>query len=633
MVLRLLKLWPVLLLGALLAPPSPRCWAQGPGNPGTAPALVITHRLCQLVPGDALWFFRDPSRRATLPEVLAKSPDEWSAFKGRSASFGYTRDIFWLRLRLRSALVENAESVVVLDTARMERVDWFAFRNGELKEQELNGNQHLKFGPRPRSREPSFRVKLAAGEEVEVLARVETRTSMHLPVLVYGSVEAEANEVAKRDWLALAVAGYFGSMVCLSVVLGFILRSRLLQINAAVSLLLCAYFLLIDGSWARLGLPFAAELAMKPTMILIACMDFLVLLFMREFVPSQLKNRLPSRALSGMLVVVVVEILVILILSYRNEFRVVAFMSVAVMATCTGAAWWLRRAQRGGGTRLLLAAWLTNLFVVVVVILELTGVIPTWLPLALAPVIYGATISGLFLAASTQRAHEFMREQVRASQLEKSLVEARLLALRYQVNPHFLFNALNSAIAMVNHEPTRVTPFLHRLASFLRSAVRAEQNLTVPLVEEIEKLSAYLDVEKVRFEERLEVTLDFPPELGQCQVPELILQPLLENAIRHGMNQSAKVRRIRLGAAREGDRLHLEVANTGQLGMGADPAKHTGGGLNNLRERLKILYQERGNLTLTEADGWVYARLSLPVVERAPAPDTVSAQPPEQSAR
>ena len=626
--LRLLSSRAVLLL-AMLVPP---CCAQASGDPMLAPPLVLTNRLCQLAPGEALQFFRDTSGQATLPQVLAKPPGAWLAVKpGRPTSFGFTSDIFWLRLRLRSALAESSEAVVELDNSRIEKVDWFAMRNGEVRGRELNGNQRPSQGPLPRPREPSFKVKLAAGEEVEVFARVESRTSMFLPVLVYGSTEAAANEAAKRDWLVLAVAGYFGSLFSLCVVLGFIMRSRLLQINAVISLLLCAYFLLVDGAWARLGLPFAAELAMHPTMLLIACMDFLVLLFMREFIPPQCKDRFPSRVLRAMLVAVVVEIAVVPFLSYRNDFRLVALMSVAVTGTCTTVAWWLQRIQPDGGTRLLLAAWATNLVVVAVIVLELTGVIPTWLPQAMAPVIYGVTITGLFLAASTQRAHDFMREQVRASQLEASLTEARLLALRYQVNPHFLFNALNSAITLVQHEPARVTPFLYRLANFLRGALRAEGILTVSLAEEVENVSAYLDVEKVRFEERLEVTLDFPAELGKCQVPELILQPLVENAIKHGMRQPAKVYRMRLRAWREGDRLQLEVANTGRLVTTAAPSERSGGiGLNNLRGRLQLLYQGRGNLTLAEANGWVVARLSLPFVERPPDADTAGMRPRKQ---
>ena len=223
-----------------------------------------------------------------------------------------------------------------------------------------------------------------------------------------------------------------------------------------------------------------------------------------------------------------------------------------------------------------------------------------------------------------------LQRQVRATQLERSLAEARLLALRYQVNPHFLFNALNSAITLVRHEPARATPFLYRLADFLRVALRADRNLTVPLSEEVERLRAYLDVEKVRFEERLDVSLDFPAEFGQCEVPELILQPLVENAVKHGMRQPAKTYHLRLHARREGDHLQIEVANTGRLATGPDPGKGTGHtGLNNLRERLQLLYQERANLTLTEADGWVVARLSLPVLKRPPSANTQGVQLPE----
>ncbi len=593
-----------------------RCDERQSSNLPLVSALTLTAPFRQMDPGGALRFYRDSSRRLTLPQVAAIPPGDWFAFQGEPTSFGFTSDIFWLRLPLKSALAQSGDVVVELANSRMEKVDWYALRHGEVKDKEFNGNQRPSYGPLPRAREPSFRVRLAAGEQVEILARVESRTSMFLPVLVHGSPESQANEAAKRDWLALAVTGYFGSVFCLSVVLGFILRSRLLQINALISLLLCAYFLLVDGSWARLGLPFAAELAMKPTMHLVAGMDLLVVLFMLEFIPPPFKSRLPGRVLGAMLMALAVEILLIPFLSYRNDFRLVALMALAVMGTCTLAAWWLQRIQPGSGTRLLLAAWLTNLAVVVGVVLELTGVIPNWLPLSLAPAIYGVTISGMFLAASTQRAQEFMREQLHASQLERSLAEARLLALRYQVNPHFLFNSLYSAIALSQYEPARVTPFLYRLAHFLRGTLRTERILTVPLAEEAEKLSAYLDVEKVRFEEQLEVVLDFPPELGQWHVPDLILQPLVENAIKHGMVQTGTIHRIRIRAWCEGNRLQIEVANTGQLGAAtALEQDNEGIGLNNLRERLRLLYQERGNLTLTQADGWVIARLSLPVNE------------------
>jgi hypothetical protein len=443
---------------------------------------------------------------------------------------------------------------------------------------------------------------------------------MFMPVIVYGSPEAAANDAAKGDWLALAVTGYFGSIFGLSVLLGFIQRSRLQQINALVSLLLCAYFLLVGGGWARLGLPFAAELAMKPTMLLIGCADFFVLLFTREFIPPQLQHRLPSRFLVAMLVAVAVEIAVIPFMSYHGDFCLVAPMAVAVMATCTAAAWWLARLRPGGGTRLLLAAWLINLAVAVVIILELIGVMPNLLPTAMGPVVYGVTISGLFLAASTQRVHDLMREQIRTSDLEKSLAESRLLALRYQVNPHFLFNSINSAIGLIQDAPSRAVTFLYRLADFLQAALQADTSLTVPLAEEVEKLTAYLDVEKVRFGKRLDVLLDFPKDLLAFRVPELILQPLVENAIKHGQSQSAKVFRLRLLASREGDRLHLEVSNTGHWRPEAEPraTASSGIGLSNLRERLRLIYGDKAQLTLNEADGWVIARISIPTAERRP---------------
>jgi anti-sigma regulatory factor (Ser/Thr protein kinase) len=606
----------VILLVAFLVATGPCCRGQFAAI-ANAPALVITNSLCQMAAGDALQYFRDPSRQAVLSQILAIRPESWTAFKpGIPTSFGFTADAFWLRLRLRCALPESCETVVELDNSRIERVDWFALRNGNVMKRELAGNQHPFTGPVPRPRGASFRLKLAPGEELDVYARVESRSAIIVPFLVYGSPEVQANEAARRDWLALAGVGFFGSLFCTSIFLGAILRNRLHLINALIALLLCGYYLLVDGSWGRLGLPFASELVMQPTMFLLVTMDCFVGLFMWEFIPSRLRGCFPSRFQLAIVLVALAGLLVVPFLPYRTNFRLVALISVAVMGSCSAVAWWLHRRHTGGGTRLLLLAWLTNLGVVFVIILELTGAIPAWLPQTAAPLLYGLTISGLYLAASTHRAHELMHEQVRTFQLEKSLAESRLLALRYQVNPHFLFNSLNSAIALVQHEPARVAPFLYRLADFLRAALRADRSLTVPLAEEMGNLSAYLEVEKVRFEQRLEVNLEVSSELDQCQVPELILQPLVENAIKHGMSQSTTALHIRIRAECEEEQLRLEVANTGRLIPDAAPGKVAGGvGLANLRERLRLLYQNRASLSLTQADGWVFARLSLPVTK------------------
>ena len=188
-------------------------------------------------------------------------PGAWSAFKPvPPTSFGFTADIFWLRLGLKSASAETGETVVELRIPASKR--WPGLRSERRGE-----------GTGPQ-RPPASVVRTSAaakGAELPAetgggggsrgFARVESRSSIILPVVVYGSLEAQANEAAKRDWLALAAVGFFGSLSCMGVVLGFIMRSRLQQINAVISLLLCAYFLLIDGSSAGLGLPFAAQLA------------------------------------------------------------------------------------------------------------------------------------------------------------------------------------------------------------------------------------------------------------------------------------------------------------------------------------------------------------------------------------
>ena len=205
------------------------------------------------------------------------------------------------------------------------------------------------------------------------------------------------------------------------------------------------------------------------------------------------------------------------------------------------------------------------------------------------------------------------REQ--RTQLQLALREAELSALEAQINPHFLFNCLNSIRALVAENPARAQDMITRLANIFRYNLHRAPTHTVLLDAEVEVVSDYLALESVRFEDRLRVRLAISAEAGKTPVPSMLLQTLVENALKHGIAPLPSGGDLLIRAERDHDATRIEVENTGQLGANADGgAEPAGLGLNNTRERLRILYGGRASLQLrNREDGRVVATVLIPL--------------------
>lgn len=188
--------------------------------------------------------------------------------------------------------------------------------------------------------------------------------------------------------------------------------------------------------------------------------------------------------------------------------------------------------------------------------------------------------------------------------------KAQLEVLRYQLNPHFLFNALNSIRASVDEDSNRAKQMITQLSEFLRHSLLSAEKKEIPLQEELEAVKNYLAIEKIRFEEKLEVEYAVDEKAEEFFVPSLLLNPLVENAIKHGLQTSLKPLKIRISARIDGEKLVLEVANTGKLDNLHD-SNGTKIGLKNVRERLEKLYGEKSNFELTEKDDLVVAKIII----------------------
>ena len=229
--------------------------------------------------------------------------------------------------------------------------------------------------------------------------------------------------------------------------------------------------------------------------------------------------------------------------------------------------------------------------------------------------IYWAIIS---VAHTLAYYRKFAERELRTAELESSLTQARLQALQMQLNPHFLFNTLNSISSLMHLDVEAADRMIARLSELLRYALESTNSQEVPLSEELHFLDRYLEIQQRRFGERLTVQREIQPDTLTGLVPTLVLQPLVENSIRHGIEPRARPGQIVLRAQRRGNTLALEVSDNG-VGLQGKQEFNEGVGLSNTRARLEQLYGEAHRFEFSESpDGGLVVRVNIPWREAAP---------------
>jgi two-component system LytT family sensor kinase len=226
--------------------------------------------------------------------------------------------------------------------------------------------------------------------------------------------------------------------------------------------------------------------------------------------------------------------------------------------------------------------------------------------------IYAAIVGAAHLVDYYQKYRE---RELLASQLGERLAEARLLVLRMQLHPHFLFNTLNAISALIHTDVRLADRMIARLADLLRATLADPGSQEVSLGRELTFLTPYLEIEQTRLGDRLTATVDVPDELHAAKLPYLLLQPLVENAIRHGIAPRLGPGRLAVRARRRDDRLDLEVTDDGP-GLPAGTAFTEGIGLSNTRARLRGLYGDDHTFALrSEPHGGLIVAISIPYRE------------------
>ena len=210
------------------------------------------------------------------------------------------------------------------------------------------------------------------------------------------------------------------------------------------------------------------------------------------------------------------------------------------------------------------------------------------------------------------------RLEIKLAEQEVVVVRARLDALANQINPHFLFNTLNSIASLIRSNPAKARATVLKLSHILRKLLQGHENF-IPLREEVEFIDNYLDIEVSRFgKDKLRVEKEIDDRTLSCMIPSMILQPIIENSIRHGISPKIEGGRIRICSALQEERLCIQVADDG-LGISNDKLSsiyHSGIGISNVLERLKVAYQTDFAFTVSSRPGeGTFTHIEIPLQE------------------
>jgi LytS/YehU family sensor histidine kinase len=216
----------------------------------------------------------------------------------------------------------------------------------------------------------------------------------------------------------------------------------------------------------------------------------------------------------------------------------------------------------------------------------------------------------------------FRQNELRQSQLESHLATARLEALKSQLRPHFLFNTLHSISSLMFTDVAAADQMMSLLSDLLRQSLRNNDSQVTTLREELQFVDTYLEIETIRFESRLTIERDIAPDTLSALVPYLLLQPLVENAVRHGVARMESGGRIRIAASRSGGELLLRVSDNGPgIRTSTQPAARAGLGLSSTQERLRTLYGDEQQMEIrTASDGGAEIALRIPLTLSSAVP-------------
>lgn len=233
--------------------------------------------------------------------------------------------------------------------------------------------------------------------------------------------------------------------------------------------------------------------------------------------------------------------------------------------------------------------------------------VPIYFLYVLQTTVYFALWLGIYLVIKYFR--NYKREEIEKWKLQSALKDAELIALKAQINPHFLFNALNNIRALILEDHMKARDMVSHLSDLLRYSIQFNNNEKVTIAEELEIVNNYLELESIHYENRLKYEIRSGKEVERCKIPPMIIQLMAENAVKHGISQVKHGGEIIISLKQQDELLVIEVANTGKL----KETERNGIGLRNATERIRILFDKEPDFELAQDGDMVRSTLKMPI--------------------
>lgn len=561
----------------------------------------------EVVPlGGRMEFLLDPSGRMEFADVqrapgFAPAPDA-------APAFGFVEGALWGRCVLRNASAQPQAIKVELEMSRLSHLEWYVQSAGLVPQRSFGGSHD----PGLRSyRFPSVNLSLAPGQAVTVYCRIASDTAVWLPFVV-GTEDALGRHRLARDGTDYIYFGFGLALAGLGFGLAIIYRRTLFLYTALLPLAYLAYYWLFFGYYQHWLWAWPHWVGREGVIVANAAIVACFLLFIRSFLQGT-ERAWPSRLMLGLAWLLPG---LMLVFAVESPFKVAIHFSHAAIA----AAYLLATAQviavaarrRRLSDFMLAGSCLLVLVGVVWLMLQWMLVVPQLLS-PVAVLRWVSVVIFVFSLLACVYAHR--AEQVLEARLvtaQQATAEAQYTTLRAQLNPHFLLNTLNSIDALSYDEPRKIPDLVQRLAAFLRRSLVASGTARPTLGEEVAAIRNYLEIEQVRYADRLTVEYAVSEEAAQARLPEFLLQPLVENALKHGFKSRTALTLRLVGFVASGV-LCVRVENMGQLAAPDLMRGRPGVGVENVRLRLNLLYGEAASCELRQVDGWVHAEIRLPL--------------------
>lgn len=558
-------------------------------------------------------FLRDPSRTLGPNDVLGPTwTGEFREFRQGIPSFGFSTAAVWCRIDLIGR--SSASVIAELASTRLDHVTWYEVRDGKILREVSNGWQDGKRGEPAPASYPALQIEMNPEQPCTLLFRVCSECALTLPVTLV-SEEDFGGLTLRRGYIAHLQVGALIAVVATCLLLGLTFQDVLFVLLGLFGIAGFVYGALYDPvlslqpfpippSFSRIGCSLAASVA-----------SFVLIMFCGAYSGWKQLSKFDRLLLILAALLTVGMLLLHLVLPFRSLNRILGLY--LTFTECCGI--WIisspwRHKRESTDFYVLLGVLLAHA-PALLFILQLEQFVPTLLPpQSLRFVPLPTVVSGITCVLIRRRqSAEQLRFSIAQAQAGES--EARLAALRFQLNPHMLLNCLTAVSALSRTAPERIPVLIDNLAAILQSRLKPTPPQLWTLAEELHLARALVELDQVRYTDSPALHESVQLEAESCLVPEMLLQPLVENALKYGRSGSGPPN-IRLCATAAGNRLVITISNNGAIGKPGHFSPGFGIGMLNIRQRLELLYGRAAKFEVEETPGHFKAVLGLPAVQQ-----------------